>query len=163
VKTVAHYCDANHCHVEVDAAKGVCPRHWAMLPPQMQARIYAVARQFKTRAQRLSSVEFLEAWADAIEFIAREEDNPPRNAFRGLAELVKRRQLGAADRTCQGKKAYSTFAQAERALAAVLRHDGAADTHMNVYSCRFCHAFHFGHSSSMSLKNRDQGREAKRA
>lgn len=90
------HCDANHCTARVDASKGVCPKHWAMLPAEAQQRIYAAARKFKTAAERLSSVEFLEAWADAIEHIARTEGRLERNAYRNLANLVKDRELKKA-------------------------------------------------------------------
>lgn len=88
-------CDANHCSTAVDPSKGMCPRHWHMVPPTIQARIYAAARKFKTSAQRLSSVEFLEAWADAVEAVATKEGRLTRNAFRNLANMVKGRQLVA--------------------------------------------------------------------
>ena len=88
-----HACDANHCPVKVDASKGMCPVHWRMVPVEIQRRIYAAARKFKSRAQRLSSVEFLEAWADAVEAVATQEDRLTRNSFRNLANMVKARQL----------------------------------------------------------------------
>jgi hypothetical protein len=88
-------CDANHCGREIDASKGMCPAHWNMVPAEIQRRIYAAARTHKTSAQRLSSVEFLEAWADAVESVATQEDRLTRNAFRSLAEMVKARRLAA--------------------------------------------------------------------
>ena len=88
-------CDANHCAVKIDASKGMCPAHWKMVPIEIQRRIYAAARAHKTTAQRLSSVDFLEAWADAVEFIAAQEGRLTRNAFRNLANMVKERQLKA--------------------------------------------------------------------
>lgn len=90
-------CDANHCATAVDPGKGMCPRHWHMVPPAIQVRIYAAARKFKTSAQRLSSVEFLEAWADAVESVAAQEGRLPRNAFRNLATWAKARQLSSGD------------------------------------------------------------------
>lgn len=92
-------CDANHCSRGVDAAKGMCPAHWKMVPAGIQARIYAAARAHKTAAQRLSSVDFLEAWADAVEAVATQEGRLTRNAFRNLAEMVKARQLAAGRAT----------------------------------------------------------------
>jgi hypothetical protein len=90
-----HACDANHCSTIVDASKGMCPAHWKMVPAEIQRRIYAAARAHKTTTQRLSSVEFLEAWADAVEAVATKEKRLTRNAFRGLANLVKARQLAS--------------------------------------------------------------------
>lgn len=95
MKEAKHFCDANHCRVQVDTRLGVCPHHWKMLPGSLQMRIYAAAKKFKNRAERLSSVEFLEAWADAIEFLAQVEGHQARNVFRNLAEVVKKRQLGS--------------------------------------------------------------------
>jgi len=88
-------CDANHCPATVDPSKGMCPRHWHMVPAAIQARIYAAARKFQSSAQRLSSVEFLEAWADAVEAVATQEGRLTRNAFRNLANMVRGRQLTA--------------------------------------------------------------------
>lgn len=89
-------CDANHCSTPVDPSKGMCPAHWKMVPGEIQRRIYAAARAHKTAAQRLSSVDFLEAWADAVEAVATAEGRLTRNAYRNLANMVKARQLGAA-------------------------------------------------------------------
>jgi hypothetical protein len=88
-------CDANHCGVSIDASKGMCPAHWKMVPKPIQDRIYAAARAHKTSAQRLSSVEFLEAWADAVEHVATQENRLTRNAFRSLADMVKARLVAA--------------------------------------------------------------------
>jgi hypothetical protein len=88
-------CDANHCSVRVDMNKGMCPDHWHQVPVAIQRRIYAAARAHKTSAQRLSSIEFLEAWADAVEAVATAEGRLTRNAFRSLANMVKQRQLTA--------------------------------------------------------------------
>lgn len=90
-------CDANHCSAPVDPSKGMCSRHWHMVPAAIQARIYAAARKFKTPAQRLSSVEFLEAWADAVEAVATQEGRLTRNAFRNLASWARARQLASGD------------------------------------------------------------------
>jgi hypothetical protein len=86
-------CDANHCGVKIDPSKGMCPAHWKMVPAEIQRRIYAAARAHKTTAQRLSSVDFLEAWADAVESVATQEGRLTRNAFRNLANMVRERQL----------------------------------------------------------------------
>jgi hypothetical protein len=88
-------CDANHCGVKIDASKGMCPAHWKMVPTEIQRRIYDAARAHKTTAQRLSNVDFLEAWADAVEAVATQEGRLTRNAFRNLANMVKERQLNA--------------------------------------------------------------------
>lgn len=92
-------CDANHCSARIDPSKGMCPEHWRMVPADIQRRIYAAARVHKTSAQRLSSVDFLEAWADAVEAVAIQEGRLTRNAFRNLAALVKARQLASGGST----------------------------------------------------------------
>ncbi len=92
-----HSCDANHCGVKVDPSKGMCPEHWRMVPAEIQRRIYAAARAHRTSAQRLSSLDFLEAWADAVEAVATKEGRLTRNAFRNLANMVKARQLIAGE------------------------------------------------------------------
>ncbi|MBX3660706.1 MAG: hypothetical protein KF740_19905 [Ramlibacter sp.] len=89
-------CDANHCGVPTPASNGMCPKHWAMVPVSVQRRIYAACKVYVTSADRLSSVEFLEAWADAVEYVAMQEGRLTRNAYRNLANWVRRRQLGTA-------------------------------------------------------------------
>lgn len=86
-------CDANHCAVPVSASKGMCLEHWRMVPTTIQRRIHAASDAFRTSAERLSSVEFLEAWAEAVEYVAMQEGRLTRNAYRNLANLVKTRQL----------------------------------------------------------------------
>jgi hypothetical protein len=90
-------CDANHCGVTIDPKMGMCPAHWRMVPAEIQRRIYAAVRKHRTSAQRLSSVEFLEAWADAVEAVATQEGRLTRNTFRNLANMVKSRQLQAGE------------------------------------------------------------------
>lgn len=86
-------CDANHCKVPTDASKGMCPHHWSMVPLAIQRRIWAAARKYPTSAERLASVEFLEAWAEAVELVAMQEGRLTRNAYRNLANWAKSRQL----------------------------------------------------------------------
>ena len=87
-------CDANHCTTTVDVNKGMCSKHWKMLPQPMQARIYAAARKHRTAGERLASIEFLEAWADAVEYVAQAEGRLTRNTFRALANMLKARKAG---------------------------------------------------------------------
>lgn len=97
-----HACDANHCGVIVDSTKGMCPSHWHMVPAEIQRRIYAAVRAHKTSAERLSSIDFLEAWADAVEAVAGKEGRLTRNAYRNLANMVKGRQLASGDKVPKG-------------------------------------------------------------
>lgn len=89
-------CDANHCNVPVHKSKGMCIDHWRLVPVDIQKRIYAAARLHPTSAARLSSIEFLEAWADAVEHVARLEGRLSRNSYRNLAELLKARRAQGA-------------------------------------------------------------------
>jgi hypothetical protein len=50
-------------------------------------------------------------------------------------------------RSCTGKVRYVDFAAADWAMHRLLRHEGPQDgRRMNVYRCRFCRGFHFGHA-----------------
>lgn len=82
-------CDANHCMATTHPSRGMCTKHWRMVPLAIQQRIYAAAREYRTSAERLSSSEFLEAWADAVEHVARLEGRLTRNSFRRLVDIAK--------------------------------------------------------------------------
>jgi hypothetical protein len=89
-------CSANCCSTSVSASKGMCALHWLMVPLPIQKRIYAAYRANPTREQRLNSIEFLEAWAAAVESVAGREGMAPGNSYRRLADHVKERQHGEA-------------------------------------------------------------------
>lgn len=170
-----HRCDANHCTTRVDAGKGMCAAHWQMLPRPMQVRIYRVARENPTRRQRLSSVEFLEAWADAVEHVARREGRLMGNTFRRLADLLRARDgtsggaresiglnIPDADdvataitdkaRSCEGKKAYRSYREAATAAKGLMRHTNESRAHLTPYGCGHCGQFHFGHAGASNRR-----------
>jgi hypothetical protein len=49
-------------------------------------------------------------------------------------------------RSCDGKVRYTEFGAARWAMHRMLRHEGSDGARMNVYRCRFCRGFHFGHA-----------------
>jgi hypothetical protein len=155
-----HQCDANHCAVEIDASKGMCQRHWQMVPRDVQQRIYAVARALKSRRERLSSVEFLEAWADAVEAVAAQEGRLTRNSFRNLAEMLKARAAGtskASDQKragCEGKVKYETFKEALGSARTLTRHGKSRAPRLNAYHCTFCNGFHVGNQVTKTVDMR---------
>lgn len=170
-----HQCDANHCTARVPASKGMCAAHWRLVPPVMQARIYRLARELPTRRERLSSVQFLEAWADAVEHVALLEERLAGNAFRRLADMLRSRErvcegaqasIGvnipdASDnseapdgkaRSCEGKKAYRSYREAASAAKGLMRHTNESRANLTPYSCSHCGQFHFGHAGASNRR-----------
>ncbi len=90
-------CQANHCRWASDRGRLMCIEHWRLLPGAMQGAVLKAWSALPTNAQRLSNLEYLEAAADAVEFIATKEGRLTRNAFRELAKRVKAQEL----KTCQ--------------------------------------------------------------
>lgn len=76
------------------------------------------------------------------------------------AKTSKPSKAGTRSTACDGKVKFNSFTEADRSLRAAMRHDGAADTKMGVYRCRFCQRFHIGHGYFVTSR---QVKEAKRA
>lgn len=86
-------CQANGCTWATDRFKLMCPNHWRLLPSAMQGAINTAYRAHPSRAERLKSVPYLEACAQAVEFLAAKEGKLTRNSFRNLAEHIKAGKL----------------------------------------------------------------------
>lgn len=61
----AHTCHAIGCPVEVPPRMLMCRRHWRMVPPELQARVWATYRKGQEVDKRPSAA-YLRAGADAI-------------------------------------------------------------------------------------------------
>lgn len=90
-------CQANGCRWVADLGLPMCRHHWRLLPSAIQGAVLKARRAQTSNAQRLSSLEYLEASADAVEHLAAREGHPTRNAFRELFQRVKAQEL----KTCQ--------------------------------------------------------------
>lgn len=90
-------CQANGCRWVAGLGLPMCRQHWLLLPSATQGAVLKAWRDQPSNAQRLSSLEYLEATADAVEHLAAREGKPTRNAFRELFQRVKAQEL----KTCQ--------------------------------------------------------------
>lgn len=91
-----HICNAIQCTAVVSAQYLMCPSHWRQVPKALQDRIYAAYRANPGRTQRLSSINYLTACAEAVEHLANKEGHPTRNTYRRLAEMVKAGEITQA-------------------------------------------------------------------
>jgi hypothetical protein len=53
------------CQLQVPYNKLACPRHWAMLPPKLQSRIYRAWRAHDRTAHRAAVKEALDLYESA--------------------------------------------------------------------------------------------------
>lgn len=58
------------------------------------------------------------------------------------------------NRACAGKVQYDNKNNAEFAMHNYIRHSGAAGKSIEVYKCKFCNCFHFGHKRYRRSKSR---------
>lgn len=86
-------CKANHCTWAAEPGRLMCRHHWRLLPSHLQANFISAFKATPSAAGRLSKVEYLEAAATAVEYIAKKEGHTTRNAFRDLAARVKNKEI----------------------------------------------------------------------
>lgn len=92
-----HTCKANHCTWAAEGRHLMCIHHWRLLPGYMQGAVHAAVEADRPGARNLTSLPYLEAAAEAVEFIATKEGRNTRNVFRELAKRVKAQEI----KTCQ--------------------------------------------------------------
>ncbi len=82
-----HCCQASGCLVPLQRLHLMCPRHWAMVPTSIQVEI---ANSYQ-RSACINSAAYYESCADAIEFVARQENRPATNRYRTITKRFKMR------------------------------------------------------------------------
>jgi hypothetical protein len=87
------YCKANNCTWAAEPNRLMCRHHWRLLPGHLQANVISAFKANSSAASRLANVDYLEAAAAAVEYIAEKEGHPRRNAFRDLAARVKNQEI----------------------------------------------------------------------
>ncbi len=65
-----HKCHAEGCDTRVAPAYLMCPRHWRMVPRDVQLRIWRHYREGQEQDKR-PSVEYLAAFRDAVTAVAK--------------------------------------------------------------------------------------------
>lgn len=69
----AHRCHAEGCERDVPPVYFMCPRHWRMVPREMQARIWATYNSGQENGDADVTEAYLEAHREATEAVARAE------------------------------------------------------------------------------------------
>ncbi|MFL9943679.1 hypothetical protein [Paraburkholderia graminis] len=93
-----HHCHANDCPTPTPQKLLMCPKHWRMVPREMQNRVWETfkARSAAPGADPTSWGDYYEAAADAVEHVARLEAKPTENSYRRMVpkwrELANNRE-----------------------------------------------------------------------
>lgn len=85
-----HLCHANQCPTITEKKFLMCKNHWLLAPKTLQD---AVWKAFKgtTEGERFKSIPYMEACADAVEYIARLEGKNEVNSYRNIAGHLRKR------------------------------------------------------------------------
>ncbi len=86
---VADKCQANACDKQIEAGAFMCPAHWRMVPSALKR---ALRRSIQERGGEEGNPlyhPYLDACAQAVEFVALHEKLPSDNAFRRAANLLE--------------------------------------------------------------------------
>lgn len=70
---MTHRCHAEDCNVEVAPSLLMCPRHWRMVPADLQGAVWRTYRKGQEIDKR-PSAEYLAAATAAIRAVALKED-----------------------------------------------------------------------------------------
>lgn len=70
--TVAHFCHARGCTVEVPPRMFMCRRHWRMLPARLRSAIWRHYRPGQ-ETDKQPSARYLDVAREAVEWLARHE------------------------------------------------------------------------------------------
>lgn len=79
-------CRANGCTARVPAALLMCAPHWRMVPPGLQAAVWAAFVPEQVSGQVEPSDAWYAAAAAAVEAVARLEGRDEANVFRAILE-----------------------------------------------------------------------------
>lgn len=85
---MSHHCHANGCDVTTPPRLFMCFAHWKMVPPSMQAAVWASYRNAPA-AERARDPDYLGACANACEHVARAEGKPETNSYRRILKLIE--------------------------------------------------------------------------
>ena len=115
-------CDAIGCGSLTASGRFMCPRHWRLVPSELQRTINERYRALRRDCAFLRDVAYLGACVEAIDRIARTEGKQGHNAYRRLLVLAhKRTHTASRDCWCEPEV---NFTDSETG-ASVIVHRGA--------------------------------------
>ena len=89
---MSHTCHANQCPTSTPEKFLMCPKHWYMVPKNLQAKVWETFKG-TTVNQRCNSIPYMEACADAVEHVARLEGKNTYNSYRNIANLLFKKKV----------------------------------------------------------------------
>jgi len=107
-------CRANGCSTPAQAMLMMCPSHWRMLPAALQRTLRRSQQECAGNERDPALVPYLDACAQAVEFVAMREMRTPDNRYRQALALLEADLLGGGD---QGHDHLRTCLQAQAAPA----------------------------------------------
>jgi hypothetical protein len=87
---VKHMCHAVECKREVPPLLLMCPRHWRLVPKEIQHRVYTHYRRGQCDGKVRPSAAWHLAAAEAIAAVALHEGKLTEEQARGRIELARR-------------------------------------------------------------------------
>jgi len=82
-------CQANGCREEIEAGAFMCAVHWRLLPSALKRTVRRSFREHCGEQGNSLYLPYLDACAQAVEFVAMHEMLPMDNAFRRAATLLE--------------------------------------------------------------------------
>ena len=91
---MTHHCHANGCTTPTDPSLFMCRKHWSMLQPQMQRNVW---NTYKKRGNVPGKnpqgwVDYYDACAVAVEYVAKMEGKDIENSYRRVAHALRKRE-----------------------------------------------------------------------
>ena len=90
-------CRANGCSMPAQAMLVMCPGHWRMLPPALQRTLRRSQQECAGDERDPALVLYLDACAQAVEFVAMREMRTTDNRYRQALTLLEADLLGGGD------------------------------------------------------------------
>ena len=87
-------CRANGCSTPAQAMLMMCPGHWRMLPAALQRTLRRSQHECAGDERDPALVPYLDACAQAVEFVAMREMRAPDNRYRQALALLEADLLG---------------------------------------------------------------------
>ena len=87
-----HTCHANFCQTVTSEKYLMCPSHWFKVPKNLQSAVWS-AFKGTIATQRLDSIPYMKACAEAVEYIAKLEGKDINNFYRRRILFLESREV----------------------------------------------------------------------